>query len=71
MILSDRANNLFEYAIKKKWDVSLTIYNGKFMASLNPNDITKMYTGESKNSMDEAIENCKDLLLKDRKKCNK
>lgn len=52
------------YAKSKGWDASLCLYDGKYIAILNPVTVNKIYEGESEVSIGEAIDNCKKELLK-------
>lgn len=56
------------YAKKKGWDASLCLYDGKYIAILNPVNVTKIYQGESEVSCGDAIDECKKKLLEDREK---
>lgn len=53
-----------EYAKKKGWDASLCVFNGRYLAIMNPVNIQKIYEGESKESIEDAMEKCKKELLK-------
>jgi len=55
------------YAKSKKWDASLCLFNGKYIAILNPVDVAKVYQGESEVSIGDAIDECKVELMKGKK----
>lgn len=52
------------FAKTKKWDASLCVWNGKFIAILNPVNRKEVFQGESEVSIDEAMELCKKEVLK-------
>lgn len=56
------------FAKSKNWDASLCLYDGKFLAILNPVNDKGLIQGESDMTINEAIENCKSELLKRNKK---
>lgn len=51
------------YAKSKNWDASLSFYDGKFIAILNPVNVQKVYQGESEVSIGEAMDECKKKYL--------
>lgn len=55
------------YAKSKKWDASLCLYNGKYIAILNPVDDKTIYEGQSEISIGDAIDICKQELIKKKK----
>lgn len=55
------------YAKKKKWDASLCMYDGKYLAILNPVNVNKCYEGESEISIGDAIDECKKQLMAGKK----
>lgn len=55
------------YAKSKKWDASLMFFNGEYMAILNPIDDPKTFEGKSDLSIGDAIDLCKEDLIKGRK----
>ena len=52
------------YAKSKKWDASLCLYDGKYIAILNPTTDNKVFEGESEISIGDAIDECKKELMK-------
>lgn len=52
------------YAKLKKWDASLLVYNGKYIAMLNPVNDPVVYEGISEISIGDAIDECKKEILK-------
>lgn len=68
MEVNSKHKAFFEYAKKKNWDASVCLYNGKYLAILNP--VTEQYCiqGESLTSTSDAIDECKKELLKKLKK---
>lgn len=55
------------YAKKKKWDASLCIYDGKYIAILNPVNKNRVFQAESEVSCGDAIDQCKEILMESRK----
>lgn len=53
-----------DFAKSKNWDASLCLFNGEYVAILNPVKIAKVYEGKSELSINEAMENCKKELTK-------
>jgi len=65
--MENKQVSFLNYAKKKNWDASLCLFNGKYIAILNPVDVAKVYQGESKVSIGDAIDECKKELMKGKK----
>jgi len=59
----DKLTGFLNYAKSKKWDASLIVYNGEYQAIINPITTPKLYEGHSHESIEDAIDKCKQRLI--------